>query len=351
MTVFLSDPRWDGPHGIGRFARETTSDAAFIPMHIAGRPMAPQDPVRLAFALRAAPQDAVFFSPGYNAPLFARQPFVFTVHDLNHMDRPENSSALKRFYYRTLLRPACHRAAAVLTVSQFSKQRLMDWAGLRAEQVFNVGNGVDAAFSPTGPLHEPGFPYLLIVGNRKGHKNEHRAVAAFAQAAIDPAVHLLFTGLPSADLLACLAQHGVAQRAHFAGHVHERDLPALYRGATALLFPSLYEGFGLPVVEAFACGVPVITSNTTSLPEVAGKAALLVDPLSVGEMAQAIASVVTDESLRATLRERGLARAALFQWPLVARRVQAVLQAVAAGQRAGSAGWPVREANFSESPL
>jgi glycosyltransferase involved in cell wall biosynthesis len=140
----------------------------------------------------------------------------------------------------------------------------------------------------------------------------------------------------------------LAQRAHFAGHVAESLLPALYRGATALLFPSLYEGFGLPVVEAFACGLPVITSNTTSLPEVAGKAALLVDPLSVDDMAQAITRVVTDQILRATLRERGLVRAALFQWPLVVGRVQAVLRAVAAGQRVGSATWPLAEANFSE---
>jgi glycosyltransferase involved in cell wall biosynthesis len=348
-TPLIFDSRWIGPHGIGRFAREVSRDAGFAPLDCSGTPMSALDSWRVARALARCSSDSVFFSPGYNAPLFSRRPFVFTVHDLNHIDRPENSSALKRLYYRTVLKSACHRAAAVLTVSQFSKQRLIDWAGLDAAQVFNVGNGVDTAFNAIGPRHQPGFPYLLVVGNRKGHKNEHRAVAAFAQAVIDPAVHLLFIGQPNPDLQICLARHDVAHRAHFVGHVSDALLPALYRGATALLFPSLYEGFGLPVLEAFACGVPVITSTVTSLPEVAGDAACLVDPLSVDDIAGGIARVLNDQVLRTTLRCRGLARAQLFQWPQVAGRVQAVLQAVLAGQRAGDSAWPVRQGNFSET--
>ncbi len=302
--------------------------------------MSALDPFRLALRLRSTPDVGVFCSPGYNAPLFGPVPFVFSVHDLNHLDRPENSSLIKRVYYATVLKSACRRAAAILTVSNFSHQRIVDWSGVDGHKVFNVGNGVDQAYMPEGPAHSPGYDYLLMVGNRKLHKNELRVVAAFAKATLNPSLQLLFTGRSSPQLQLVIDQHRLSDRVHFTGFVQEADLPSLYRGAVALIFPSLYEGFGLPVVEAFACGTPVVTSSTTSLPEVAGGAALLVDPLSVDDLAHAMSRVVTDLALRGRLRAHGLQRAQAFRWPDVVARVRRVLSAVEQGCRTGQPGWP-----------
>lgn len=341
MNSIWMDGRWVGAHGIGRFAAELAARNGYQRLPLEGRPMAPADPLKLALALRRLDRRGVFFSPGYNAPLWARQPFVFTVHDLNHIDRSENSSWLKRLYYQFVLRGACRRAAVVLTVSEYSRTRIVDWAGIAAQRVVNVGNGVDASFRPEGDLHDAGGPYLLCVGNRKLHKNEERVVEAFAMSGLAGPLRLVFTGEPSPELERVIASHRLQARVVFAGRVPEASLPGLYRGATALLFPSLYEGFGLPVIEAFACGTPVVTSNTTSLPEVAADAALLVDPLSTPQIAEAITRVVSDPALRATLRERGLRRAADYGWPAVAERVRTVLDAVAAGLRPGTPAWPL----------
>jgi Glycosyltransferase len=281
------------------------------------------------------PKDAVVFIPGYNAPLWPVRRFIFTVHDLNHIDVPQNSSAVKRLYYRFIIRRACHAALRVLTVSEFSRQRIIEWAGVAPQQVVCVGNGVDESFCPEGERHDPGFGYLLMVSNRRAHKNEERALAAFAKARIDPTIHLLLTGLPSDALKAQIARLGLRGRVVFLGRVEDAQLPALYRGAMGLLFPSLYEGFGLPVLEAMACGIPVLTSTVAALPEVAGDAALLVDPYDVDAMAEGIERLLLDDTLRARLYQAGPRRAAMFQWDDVAVRVGRVLAEaglVAAGQ-------------------
>lgn len=138
-------------------------------------------------------------------------------------------------------------------------------------------------------------------------------------------MHLVFTGNRTSKIMKCIEQQRVVGRVHFTGVVPEADLPSLYRGAEALVFSSLYEGFGLPVLEAMACGIPVVTANVTAMPEVAADAALLVDPKSVEQIAHAIERVVNDNALRLCLRTKGLARAAQFSWARTCDRVNEAL--------------------------
>ena len=137
------------------------------------------------------------------------------------------------------------------------------------------------------------------------------------------------TGYPSEELSTLINEYQLSERVVFIGKVQEERLPSLYKGSLCLVFPSLYEGFGLPVVEAMACGIPVLTSNTTSLPEVAGDAAILVNPESVDEIKTGIEKLISDQALRANLIAKGLERAKRFSWDGVAARVQAVLDEVA----------------------
>lgn len=331
MLRVYFDYRWIGEHGIGRVARILEQRLSLPRIVAQGAPSSPADPLRLMIAMLRLPKGAAVFSPGYNAPLFVVRPFIFTIHDLNHIDRSENSSALKRLYYRLIMRRACHKAFRVLTVSEFSRQRIIAWAGVEPNRVVNVGNGVDECYRPDAIPYAPGFSYLLCVSNRKAHKNEPKVLEAFARADIDLAIRLIFTGEANERLLTLCRQLGVENRVAFIGRVPEEDLPGLYRGAVALVFPSLYEGFGLPVIEAMACGTPVLTSNTTSLPEVAGDAALLVDPLSVEQITQGIERLCTDEALLTVLAERGLRQAAMFRWDGVSDKVQAVLDELLEG--------------------
>ena len=191
---FLIDDRWFGDHGIGRFAREVNKRLALRLLGATGLPWSPLDPFRLSLAMLRLPRAACVFIPGYNAPFFPFRPFLFPINDLNHIDRTENSSFLKRLYYRLVIRRACRFAFRVLTVSEYSRQRIIDWAGLDAGQVVNVGNGVDACFNPQIPLHEFSYRYLLCVSSRKAHKNEARLLEAFSRARIEAGIHLVFTG-------------------------------------------------------------------------------------------------------------------------------------------------------------
>lgn len=337
--MLYADQRWVGDHGIGRFARRVLEELHYVPIPLRSNPAAPFDSWRLTRALRDLNGRDVFFSPGFNTPLFCGSPFVFTIHDLSHVYCPENSSRMIQLYYATIVKRACRRAAMILTVSDFTRHQIIEWAGLREEKVLDVGCGVDAAYRPGLETYHLPFPYLLCVSNRKEHKNEFRLVEAFAKSALDVNVRLVFTGDPDAMLMRQIGKLTLHERIVFLGKVPEEKLPSLYRGAVALVFPSLYEGFGLPLIEAMACGTPVVTSNVAAMPETAGNAALLVDPTCVDEIAQAMNRITYDESLREQLRERGLARAKLFSWQTTCHRVRELLAAIGRGkQNSGARG-------------
>jgi glycosyltransferase involved in cell wall biosynthesis len=324
--MIFADQRWIGDHGIGRFARHVLADFDYHPVPLAGcHPAAPLDAWWLARALGKLTRDDLFFSPGYNSPLFCPSPFVFTIHDLSHIYCVENSSPFIQIYYATIMKRACRRAANILTVSEFTRTQIMDWAGVSPEKVCNVSCGVDPNYRPAGDSYGLPFPYLLCVTNRKRHKNEFRSVEAFARSGLAAEIRLVFTGNSTGDLAGCIERCNVVSSVHFTGPVPEAKLPSLYRGAQALIFPSLYEGFGLPLVEAMACGTPVVTSNIAAMPETAGDAALLVDPTSVEQISAAMKRIVGDTPLRNELRKRGMARAAEFSWDETAARVHEVL--------------------------
>lgn len=323
--MIYADQRWIGDHGIGRFAKNVLSRIDCNPIGLGGHPASPFDSYRLSRALASLTPKDLFFSPGYNTPLFCSSPFVFTIHDLSHIHCPENSSPLIRLYYATVMKRACHRARRILTVSEFTRSQIIEWSGVAANAVVNVGCGVDPEYRPNGETLQFSYPYLLCVSNRKRHKNEFRVVTAFAHSGIASDIHLIFTGDSTVELSRYIAQLQVGERVHFVGRVLEGKLPALYRGACALLFPSLYEGFGLPLLEAMACGTAAVTSNLTAMPETAGAAACLVDPTSPEDIAAAICQVTSDSRLRAALREKGFERAAQFSWERTANAVRNAL--------------------------
>jgi glycosyltransferase involved in cell wall biosynthesis len=329
----LADSRWCGSYGIGRFATEMMAalpNVQRISPGLAPYPFHKLDiPWTIAQILVHRPQ--LFFSLGFNPPPWSPVPFVFTLYDLILLHFPSEASRLMQPYFRYIVRPAAKRAAYILTCSEFSKQEIVAWAGVSPEKVVVVGCGVDDCFTPQGDRRALGFPYLLYVGNHRPHKNLPRLLAAFQQATgLPPNLKLILSGNPSAAIEQEIAALGLGDRVIFSGFIADADLPAYYRGATALVFPSLYEGFGLPPIEAMACGTPVLTANVTSLPEVVGDAAILVDPYDVTAIAQGIERIVNDSALRSKLIERGLNQAKQHCWETTIEKTYGVLASVLA---------------------
>lgn len=286
----IFDTRWFGEHGIGRFAKEVYDENIFKPIKLKGNPISIFDVLKLTLYLLF--HRDFFYSPGFNAPFFFLKRTAITLHDLNHIDLDANSSFLKRLYYNLVLKRACRKCAFIVTVSEFSKKRIVEWSAINPDKVKVVYNGVSEAFHANVKPYEPGFPYIFIVGNRKLHKNEDRAMRAFAQADIDKDIKLVFSGNPSDQLLQTANELSITERIIFLGRLSEEQLASTYKGAICLLFPSLYEGFGLPVIESMACGTPVITSNTTSLIEISSDKALLVNPKDISQIAQACEKIL-----------------------------------------------------------
>ncbi len=327
----LADGRWSGLHGIGRFSTEVLSRLQHTDVFYEGpKPLSIKNLIWQHQKLRRCQNNhSVFFTPGFNPVLHSPMPFVLTIHDLIHLFAPGNGQFSKKIYYQLLLKPSVKQAEKIFTVSEYSKQTIIEWASISPEKISNVSCGVSHYMIPIGTKYQPGFPYLLHVGNaEKIHKNIPRLLLAFAHSKIEPQLKLIFTNDLSAESLQIIRQYQLDERILIEKNLSEEKLANYYRGAHAVVFPSQYEGFGLPVLEGMACGVPVLTSNVTSLPEVAGDAALLVDPFSVDAIAAGMEKIVSDTELRASLIERGLARASLFSWDKTTAKIQTILNKI-----------------------
>lgn len=251
------------------------------------------------------------------------QALVVTVHDLAFDRFPELFPPRWLRLYRRGLDIAVREAHAVLTPSRDTAAAVAA-LGVERERIAITPLAADAPAEPAAPSPRPyDVPYVLFVGTLEPRKNLPRLLRAFRTAVAD-------ASLPHALVLAGATgwqQHGLANelaaggqgRVHVPGRVAPSELDALYRGAEAVVYPSLYEGFGLPVLEALAYGTPTLSSNTSAIPEVAGDAALLVDPEDEDAIAAGLVRILTDEALRADLRTKGPARAASFSWAATAR--------------------------------
>jgi glycosyltransferase involved in cell wall biosynthesis len=244
-------------------------------------------------------------------------PSVVTIHDLSFERDPRLMSARDRFFFRTMVPRSVRRADRVLAVSELTKQDLVELYGISAEKIVVTPNGVDPAFGPSGPSRN-GPPYLLFVGALEPRKDPLSAIEALSLTKSD--LRLVFAGPDKGGgerAHRAVARLGLGQRVDFAGHVDKDELAALYRGASCLVFPSRYEGFGLPVVEAMASGTPVVASAAGAVPEVAGDAAILVEPGNAVALAGAIERALAD---RERLVRAGFERARRYTWTETARK-------------------------------
>ncbi|MFH6564792.1 glycosyltransferase family 4 protein [Pseudomonas kulmbachensis] len=328
MNNIAYDSRWNGQHGIGRFAIEVSNRLNFS--HYLTSKNSPTQlfsEFRLSRWANKCGAKALY-SPGYIPPHGSKLPFAFTIHDLNHLDVPYNSSFLKKVYYKSIIRPAIDKAYKILTVSEFSKSRIVEWSNCDERKVHVVGNGVsDFFFAANSPM-TPGYQYFFCCSNRRGHKNEVRLLQAFANSKLGKDFKLVLSGDMDKITNDTIKSLNISDLIIFTGKVSEDMLAAWYKGAIATVFPSIYEGFGLPIIESMASGTPVIASNITSLPEVGGDAAYYFDPYELDSISDAMSKIAYDDSLKSKMREKGLEQARKFSWDKTAELVSKALDGI-----------------------
>jgi glycosyltransferase involved in cell wall biosynthesis len=288
----------------------------------------------------------LFHAPHYVLPPLTPCRSVVTIHDCIHLRFPQYlPNRLGYVYARASLWVATHRASRVLTVSETSKRDILRYFRVPESKIDVIYNAIDERLGGAPSDEEVGQvreryqlydPFVLYAGNIKPHKNLERLIEEFhtlRRGGLEQAKLLIIGDEISkyASLRRAVHRHKLHKHVRFLGFVPDKTLASLYRLASVFVFPSLYEGFGLPPLEAMAAGTPVITSNVSSLPEVVGDAAILIDPYEPDEIAAAMRRVLTEPGLREDLRARGLARVKEFSWDRSVRRVREIYGEVLEG--------------------
>jgi len=306
--------------------------------------------LRLAVELRQHPPD-VLFVPAHVLPVFCPVPAIVTVHDLGYIHYPEAHRPFDRWYLNWSTRRHTRVARHIIADSTATKDDLVEIYGADPERITVVYLGRDETLVPitnpkiinqTKSRYQIKDDYLLYLGTLHPRKNLVRLVEAFYKALQDlsqnqgeqpfaptTSLKLVIAGQKGwlyDEIFTRVQALGLEEQVIFPGYIAGEDKPALLSGAMAYVFPSLYEGFGLPVLEAMACGTPVLTSNVSSLPEVAGEAALLVDPRQTAEIAKGLTQLISDASLRQQLVERGFRQIEHFSWDKAAGQVLEILE-------------------------
>ncbi len=299
---------------------------------------------QIALAARHHRLDLVHDPTGSMPLLLTGVRRVATVHDVIPYVHPETSSTLDLLIYRLWLPLIAPRLDAIITGSEYSRTDIIRYLGIAAEKVTVIPAAVGPEYrplpeeeiQPTLARLRIGRPYILFVGSIEPRKNLVRLLEAFSRLRKwSKQWTLVIVGARKwkhSPVFEMVRRLELEPYVRFTGFVPDDDLPVLYSGASLVVYPSLYEGFGLPVLEAMACGAPVVASSTSSLPEVAGDAALLVDPFDVAALAEAMREVLSNQDLAARLCARGLARAQEFSWRRTAREVAILYDRVLNGK-------------------
>jgi glycosyltransferase involved in cell wall biosynthesis len=319
---------------------------AYIPGAVSVRRVADNPFQRLGFDLPVAlgRDRPDLLHVQYTAPVRARVPVVVTVHDVSYLEHPEYFSVFRRTQLRFTVARTVRQAAAIITPSEFSRRRIAQAYGIDEARIEVVHNGVDPAFRPLAqPLAQRwvreryGFaePYILTVGDLQPRKNQVGLIRAFCrllQAQPHLPHRLVLVGKENwhgGEVKAEASRSGYSGRIQFTGFVSDEDLRRLYCGCDVFAFPSFYEGFGLPILEAMACGRAVACSDRSAMGEVADGAAVLFDPHRVDDIAKALHDLLVDADFRQRRERLGLQRAARFSWERAARGTMRVYEKVA----------------------
>lgn len=280
---------------------------------------------------------AVTHSLGYVSPLAAPGPQVVTVHDVNYLGHKGRRTAVGRRAFQFFVERTVKRADKVITVSQFSKSEIVRHMNVPGEKVVVIHSAGREAVEPVGRatgepeiLRNIGRPYIMAFSSLSAHKNIRRLIGAFAKISSSVPHSLVLVGhLPEKSGVRAEIEAAGDDRVHFTGYVPDEHVESLMRNASLFAFPSLYEGFGLPILDAQHAGVPVMCSAAGALPEVAGKGAEIFDPLSIDDMARAMQRCLQDIDLRQSLVANGYANASEFSWERTARETLDVYNSVA----------------------
>jgi len=274
-------------------------------------------------------------SMAFVTPLVTSCPVVLTVYDLSFMHYPEQFPFGQRWYLTSQTNRSCQKASRIITISESSRQDVHRFFNIPLAKIDVVYPGVDPIYRPYAAAEVETFKaenglgrFILHVGTLQPRKNILTLLQAFAQLA-EPDLDLVLIGGKGwlfTDIFASAQALGLEDQVHFAGYVPDDLLPLWYNAAACLVFPSLYEGFGLPVVEAMACGTPVVASNSSSIPEAVGEAGLLFEPQQVEACADRITAVLHDPQLSAKMRRLGLEQAGQFSWERAGLETAAVYQ-------------------------
>lgn len=275
----------------------------------------------------------LFHAPSFVAPLWVPCQMIMTIHDLNHLVLPHFYTPMHQLYYRILVQACIRKSKLILTVSEFSKTEIVKHLTVPEPKVFVTYNGVSRAYRPVQDvefleyvreLYELPEKFIFCLTNKKPHKNVMKLVQAYCHA--DLKMPLVLACPVDLRVIRLAESYGKKHRIYFAKFIQEEHLPAIYSMTHLFVYPSTYEGFGLPPLEALACGAPVVVSESSSLPEVVGKHAIFMNPYDHDDMARALEVGVKDQSLRAQITQNYESHVERFSWTQLVQHTVALYE-------------------------
>lgn len=288
--------------------------------------------IELPYIVNKYKKEYCYFTPSFSTSPFIKCKSFMTLHDLNHIDLQQYYSKINKYYYKFVVKPFAKKCNRIFTVSNFSNNRIVEWLQCDKEKVVTTYNGIDKNMTKildheklikVREKYKLPSRYILYIGNLKPHKNVKTLVKAMSYVNND--VKLVINGKENEELSEIINKNKLNDKVNFIGYVDDKDLSSLYSMAEIFIYPSIYEGFGLPVLEAMSCGCPTITSNRTALVEVVGDAAITVDPYDYKNLSDQINNLLINTKLRNELIEKGIKNSKRFSWDNMADKTYKIM--------------------------